>query len=180
MILHASILAAEKAKGGMDLLFPDEAEMIWGAAAFIVFFVVIAKLAMPGLRRVLRERTAKIQGQIEAAEHTRAEADGVLERYRAQLADAQTEGNRVIEEARRTAEAMAADIRRRADADAQTQLVRAQEDIRIERDRAISELRRELGELSIVLAGRIVQKNLDSESQRALVDRYIEELASLS
>ena len=175
------ILAQEHAPVEEDKFSPVNpvvSELIWAAIFFIVLFVIIAKVALPKLNATLAAREAALSGKLVAAEQTKAEADSVLAEYRAKLADAQAEGNRIIEEARRTAESIATERRASAEAEAQALVTRAQSEIQAERDRAIGALRSELGSLSIDLASRVVGRSLDNEAQRGLVDSYIDQLTS--
>lgn len=157
---------------------PHTGELIAAAIFFLVLFAIVAKVVLPKLNATLAAREKALSGQLTEAENTRAQADQVLAEYRAKLADAQAEGNRIIEEARRTAESLAAERRASAEAEAQALVQRAQADIQAERDRAIGTLRTELATLSIDLAGRVVGRSLDSEAQRGLVDSYIDQLTS--
>jgi F-type H+-transporting ATPase subunit b len=159
---------------------PVIGELIAAAVFFALLFLIVTRVALPKLNATLAAREQALAGQLTAAETTRSEADQVLAEYRAKLADAQAEGNRIIEEARRTAESIAAERRAGAEAEAQALVTRAQADIQAERDRAIGALRSELGSLSIDLASRVVGRSLDSEAQRGLVESYIDQLTTSS
>ncbi len=171
------LLAAEEPGADYPPLKPETAELIWGAIFFVLLFLFISRVVLPRINATLAARQQAVAGQVTAAEETRAEADQVLAEYRAKLADAQGEAQRIIEEGRRTAEQIVADARGRAEGEAEAIVSRAQSDIQIERDRAIAALRSELAGLSIELASRVVGQSLDGDAQRALVDRYIDELA---
>jgi F-type H+-transporting ATPase subunit b len=169
--------AAEEGAKELEVL-PDPDELLWGSLFFLVLLIVLIKFVFPKVNEGLAKRTAKIQGQMDAAEAVRREADGVLEEYRRQLADARTEASRIIEEGKRTAEALKADITARAEAEAREIVARAQADVAGERDRAIASLQRSVGDLSLTLAGRVIGAELaNPEAQRALVDRAIAELS---
>jgi F-type H+-transporting ATPase subunit b len=172
------VLAATEGEDPFSPVSPQLTEIIWAAAFFFILLFILYRVAWPKLQAGLAARQAAIAGSIEAADATKAEADGVLAEYRAKLADAQSEAQRIIDEGRKTGEKVVADARARADVEAQALLTRAQADIAAERDRAISALRGELASLSIDLASRVVGKSLDSAAQRSLVDSYIDELAT--
>src|SRR5947207_768496 len=94
----------------------------------------------------------------------------MLADYRAQLANARDEGNRIIEEARQTAEQLRRDLQARAEEESQTIVSRAQEEIRAERDRVFQDLRRQVGEIAVELAARVVGQSLDKASHEPLTD----------
>jgi len=107
-------------------VMPHVGELIAVAIFFVTLFAIVAKVVLPKLNATLAAREQALAGQLTAAETTRSEADQVLAEYRARLADAQAEGNRIIEEARRTAESIAAERRAAAEAEAAALVSRAQ------------------------------------------------------
>lgn len=165
---------------GLDLVLPAFAELLWGLICFAILFFLIWKKAMPALNRMLEERAASIQGQQQAAESERQQAEQVRRQYESQLADARSEAGRIIEEARGQAERVRADIVARAEAEADQIKARAREDAQADRGRLVSDLRHQVAAMSVDLAGKIVQRELDPERHRALVDQYINELSGLS
>lgn len=173
------LLAAEggEERSGVDVILPAAAELFWGAVAFVILYVVLSKLAFPKLNEVLEERRAAIQGQLEESESRLREADDIKARYEAQLQDAKSEANRIIEEAKSTAESLRRDIVAKAESEAQAIVHRAQTEVAAERDRALQELRGEVAGMSVELAGRIVEKELDKSSHQQLVDSYIQGLS---
>ena len=163
--------------GEANPILPSANELIWGSIAFIIVFVLLAKFAFPPAAKALQERTSKIQGDIDSAEHDREEAAQMLADYRRQLAAAREESNRILDDARKTAEQLRRDLQTKAEEDASRMIDRAREDIAGERERAISEIRREVGSLAVDLASRVIGESLDRDRQLSLVDRYIEDLA---
>lgn len=175
-MLHVHLLA--QAEDKFSPVTPVLSEMIWAAVFFLLLFFVVSKVALPKLNATLAARENALSGKLVAAEDVKTQADTVLAEYRAKLADAQSEANRIIEEGRRTAETIVADARTRAESEAQALLTRAQGDIQSERDRAIGALRSELATLSIDLATKVVGTSLNTDASRALVDSYIDQLTS--
>jgi F-type H+-transporting ATPase subunit b len=115
---------------------------------------------------------------MESAEHARMEADAELARYKEQLAGARDEGNRIIEEARRTADQLRVDLQAKAEQESQAIVQRAQEEIRAERDRVFQELRTQVGEIAVQLAGKVVGAELDTSSHDRLIEEYIDQVAA--
>jgi len=163
-----------------DLLYPKLSELVIGAIAFFVLFAFMYKWVVPMVNKALEARQAKIQGDLEKAEATRHEAEQQLSDYREQLSGAREESNRIIEESRRTAEAMRQEMAKRAEEESAAIVARAQDEIRVERDRVFQELKAQVGELSLELAGRMVGESLDRDRQLRLVDEYINELGRLT
>ncbi len=168
-----SLLAA----GGAQLILPAPAELVWGTVAFILFLGIMYKFAFPKINSVLEERIEAIQGRLEHAQQQVNDAERMRERYENQLAEAKSEANRIVAEARENAEALRRDIVQKAESEAEAIKQRAQTEARSERDRTVQQLRAEMGRLSVQLAEKIVQRELDEEAHEGLIDRYIETLA---
>jgi F-type H+-transporting ATPase subunit b len=177
-VISAVLLAAEEVSDKKDL-YPKLSELILGAIAFGILFVFMAKWVIPRVNQTLEARRDKIQGDLEKAEQARRDAQKELSDYRQQLAGAREEANRIIEEARHTAESMRKDLTVRAQEEYDQILARAQDEIRTERDRVFQELRTQVGELSLALVGRVIGDSMDQGRQKRLVDQYIDELATM-
>ena len=178
MLATAFALLAQAEKSDKENLYPHAAELIVGAVAFAIIFFFMWKWVFPRVNALLEERRAKIQGELEKAETTRVEADKMLVDYRAQLANARDEANRIIEESRRTADQLRVDLQAKAEQESQQVVARAQEEIRAERDRVFQELRSQVGEIAVELAGKVVGQSLDKATHERLIDEYIDQVAS--
>ncbi|CAN5652336.1 MAG: F0F1 ATP synthase subunit B [Actinomycetota bacterium] len=176
------VLATEAGEeaSGLDLVLPDTAELIWGLVGFALLMVVMVRKVFPALYKMLDERSAKIQGQIEEAESQRQEAEQLRRQHAEQLADARSEANAIVEQARSDAERVRADVTSRAEEEANQIRSRARQDADSERGRVIQDLRGQVATLSVDLASQIVRRELDPERHRALVDQYINELSGMN
>lgn len=181
MLLSMQILAVEEAGegGGLNLL-PDTAELIWGLVAFLLLFAVLRKFAFPKLNATLDERASLIQGRIDQAGQAEEQAERLRRQYEEQLAQAREEAGRIIDEARGQAERLRADIVAKAEEEAAGIVQRSREEIEAERGRLVQSLRGQFAALSVELAGKIVQRELDESTHRDLVDQYINELSGMN
>lgn len=164
---------------GQLQLLPETPELIWGAVAFTVLMAILGFLVFPRLNQALDERTARVQGQIEDAEAVRGEAEQLRRQYEEQLAGAKDEAQRIIEEAREQGERIRSDAQTEAEREAQQIRARAREDAEAERSRVVQDLRNQVASLSVDLAGRIVERELDEQRHRDLVDSYIDNLSGM-
>jgi F-type H+-transporting ATPase subunit b len=158
-------------------LKPENNEIIWGSLAFLVLLVAMWKWGVPAVRNMERQREERIRNDLESAEKTRIEAEEEKRSYDAQLADARNEAGRIIDEARQAAEVVRRDLIARAEEDAREIRERATADIANQTTQAMAQLRAEVAQLSIDLAGRIVERNLDTDTNRQLVENFIDQLA---
>jgi F-type H+-transporting ATPase subunit b len=165
--------AVEDCKKAPSLITPAVPEMIWGGLAFLIVFLLLVKFAFPALKKGVKAREEKIRSDLEAAEKARQEAEDERAKYQKSLADARGEANRIVEEAREAAERVRQDTIARAEADAAEIRSRAAEDIGLARDRAMADLRSQVADISIELAEKIVERNIDRSTQEQLIESYI-------
>jgi F-type H+-transporting ATPase subunit b len=168
-------LAAETASS--NPLIPSWPEFVVGTILFFLVFGFLAKIGMPRIIKTLEERHEAIEGGINRADEAQAEAQQLLEQYRAQLDDARHEASRMREEAREQGAAIIAEMRERAEAESRRIIDAAQAQIEAERQQALASLRTEVGSLATELAGRIVGESLaDAARQGRMVDRFLADL----
>jgi F-type H+-transporting ATPase subunit b len=165
--------ALEDCKKSKSIISPALPELIWGTVAFVVVAFALVKFAFPMIKKSLADRTEKIRGDLERAEQARTEAEEEKRRFEASLGDARGEANRIIEEARQSAEQVRRDLTARAEAEAAEIRSRAQQDAQLATQRAMTDLQGRIGDISIELAEKIVERNLDRDTQQALVESYI-------
>jgi len=171
------VFIAAADNGGIALL-PDLSELIWGLVAFLLLLGFMTKFVFPKANTALDERRAAIQGKMEEADNKLVEAEEARRSYEASIADARGEANRIIEEAKKAADQVRADIIAKAEAEASALVERARADVASERDRVLQELSTQVGSLSVELASRIVERELDAATHENLVDDYIQRLSS--
>jgi F-type H+-transporting ATPase subunit b len=158
-------------------LLPSWPEFIIGIICFVVVFGVLGRLLMPRILKTLEEREDAIQGGINRADEAQAEAQAVLQQYRAQLDDARREAARIREEAHEQGAQIIAEMRTRAEAEARRITEAGQSQIEAERQQALTSLRAEVGALATELASRIVGESLaDTARQSRMVDRFLADL----
>ena len=179
LILPLAAEETEGGSGGLEILLPPLNELVAGIIAFAIVFFFVWKWGVPAINRMLEQRQAAISGQIEDAEKAKAEAESLLADYRGQLAEARAEGNKIIDEARQSADQMRADIIAKAEADAEQIRARAREEAAGEMSRALADARSQVGDISVDLAGKIVGESLDQQAHQALIDRYLADLEKL-
>lgn len=161
-------------------LLPAKNEIIFGGLAFLVVFLFLWKFGMPAIKAGMAARSDKIEGDLNAAESQRTEATEILTQYQAQLADARTESARIIEEARQAADEVRSGLQAKAEADIAELKNKATADIEAAKLQAVADLRGEVTALAIGAAEQVVGRNLDAETNAALVEAYINQVGANS
>ena len=158
-------------------LLPGKNEILWGSASFLVLLIAVWKFGVPAVKNMEQAREDRIRNDLEGAEKAKNEAEAEKAQYLAQISGAKEEAWRLIEEARQAAESVRVDLIARAEQEANDIRARAQADIANQTTQAMAQLRTDVASLSIDLAGRIVERNLDSDTNRQLVDSFIDQVA---
>jgi F-type H+-transporting ATPase subunit b len=165
------------AEGGTNVLAVPLDELIIGLSAFLIVFWALSKLALPGIRKALEERTAAVEGGIARAEAREAEAAALYDQYQAQMAEARTEAAQIRAQAQSDRLAMVEEAKREAAEAAAAVTARADAAIVAERASTVASLRQEVGTLAVTLAGKVVGESLEDDARaRATVDRFIADL----
>ena len=154
-------------------ILPDTSELIIAFAAFVILFLAMRQFAFPAVKKAMDARTERIRESLDSAEKAKTDAESILADYQRQLADAKNEANRIIEESRQTADSLRRDLMQRAEAEVAELRQRSAEDIAAAQDRALTDLRGRISELVIGAAEKVVERNLDRDTNIALIDSFI-------
>jgi F-type H+-transporting ATPase subunit b len=173
-----SLAATEVSVKAKNPILPEGKEILWAAIAFVIVFALLAWKAWPAIKSALEARQEKIREDLAKAEQARMEAETSLEEYKVQLAEARKDASTIIEEARVQADQVRQDLLAKAETDAAELRARAAEDIRLASERAMSDVQSRVAELSIELAEKVVERNLDRDTQIALIESYINQVGS--
>jgi F-type H+-transporting ATPase subunit b len=164
---------------GAQILFPAVPEIIVGVIAFALICFVLMKFVFPRMEQTFRARVDAIEGGLKRAEQAQAEANQLLEQYRAQLAEARTEAAGIRDEARADAAAIRDETLARAAEERDRIIAAGRDQLNADKQSLIRELRTEIGSLAVDLAGRIVGESLSDEARRrGTVERFLSEIES--
>ncbi len=181
-MLRISILAAEAggapATESHNPIVPELNELVYSLLAFVVLIVLFKKFAFKPVQQGLEARTKRIRDDLGAAESAKTEAEGVLADYRKQLNDAKGEADRIIDEARKSAEKVKADLLAKTNDEVAELKSKASADIEAARSAALASLQSSVAEIAIELAEKVVEKNLDRDTNKRLIDGFIAKVGS--
>jgi F-type H+-transporting ATPase subunit b len=162
-------------------IVPHVSEMIVGLVAFLLLLWLLQKFALPRFEQVFQARTDAIEGGLKRAAEAQAEAQRLLEQYRAQLAEARAEAAQIREGARADAVRISEEMRAAALAEQSRIVQRGEELLATQREHLVQQLRAEIGTLAVQLAGRIIGDSLaDEASRQRTVDRFLTEIEGMA
>src|SRR4030066_53643 len=113
------------------------------------------------------------------AQKTKKEAENLLGDYKRQLAEARSEAQKIINEGKSLGENMRKEIVQKAQEESNQIVKRAQEEIELQKQKAILELQEKIADLSIMAATKIINKSLNTEDNRRLVEEYVSKVGDL-
>lgn len=168
------------AEGAADasILVPKPAEFIPALVAFLVIWFVLAKKAWPQILKALDARQEKIQSDLDEADATKQKAAEELKEYEQKIAAAQQQADDIIAEAKRTAEEQRSQVRAQAQKEAADIITNAHNAVENERRSAMIDLTDSVANLSVQIASKIIDENLDEDKQRKLIEKYLTEVGS--
>lgn len=159
-----------------SLVQPAFGLIFWMALSFAIVFFLLAKFAWKPILNGLHDRERSIEDAIGEAKKAREEVAAMKASNEDLLQEARDERDRMLKEARDIRDKEIAEAKDRAKAEADALLARAREEIRNEKNAAITEMKNQVGELSIQVAERILREKLgDKAAQQALLDKVLKE-----
>jgi F-type H+-transporting ATPase subunit b len=150
--------------------------VFWTLLIFLVLLALLWKLGWPSLLKSVEEREHRIQQQLDEAERARAEAMALLEQHKALLVAGRVEAQDILAKARVVAEKEREAMVAAARLEGEALVGRARKEIVSEKERAVQALRRDAVDLSIAVASKLLEAQLDSEANRRLVTDYLQTL----
>jgi F-type H+-transporting ATPase subunit b len=171
----ATQLMAQESAGHepVNLLAPNTGLMFWTLIIFVVLFFVLRRFAFRPLTAAVEARERALEEAIQGAKRDREEAARQLAEQIKALEAARAEAQRVIAEGRTTGEKLRSDMLAQTKHQQQELLARARVEINNERARAIADLRREAVDLALAGASRVIERNLDDQTNRTLVESFL-------
>lgn len=147
--------------------------------SFLVLFGLLYFFAYKPILRMFDERSQRIKESVEQAARVKEEAAAAEEENRKKLEAAAKEGQEAIARAMRAGD----ESRQRAQQEAQVEaaglIEKARQEIQRERDEVVNEIRREFADLTVAAAGKVIEKSLDKEAHRELIEKVLEESTTL-
>ncbi len=147
---------------------------------FTILFVLLYLVAYRPVTRMLDKRAAKIKEGLDQSERIKGQAAQAEEEYRKRIEEASKAGQDLINRATRTAEEVRQQGQQKALEDAQALLTRARNEIQRERDEALGSLRREFADLTIAAAEKVIERSLDKQAHRDIIDKVLAEAPKIN
>jgi F-type H+-transporting ATPase subunit b len=144
--------------------------------AFGILYWFISKKAFGPLLGIMEKRKQTITEQLQSADQNRKQAEQLMAEQKQAIQDARKEAYDILEQARQTSGRQAEDIIAQGKAESVRLKEEAIRDIENEKNKAVAALRSQVSAMSVMIASKIIEKQVDEKSQEQLVDKYLKEV----
>jgi F-type H+-transporting ATPase subunit b len=151
-------------------------DILFQLLAFLILLLLLKKFAFKPLINVMKQREDHISGEIASAELRNAEAKQLIEEQQGLLKKAREESQSLIENAKKLGEQQKNDIIQAARDESERLKESAKQEIIKEREQAVTALREQVASLSVMIASKVIEKELDEQSQEKLIQDYLKEI----
>jgi F-type H+-transporting ATPase subunit b len=154
----------------------DPGLFIWTILTFLLLLTALAKFAWRPLLRALEQRQEAIRKSLDDAAQARQELERLQEQSTQIIAKARADADAVIVKSRADADRLREDMKQKARAEAEGIARNAERQIQLETQRALQQIRHEAVDLSVMIASKIIQRNLSKEDNERLIDEAIRQV----
>lgn len=153
----------------------------WGDVVFqlVIFLILLAllrKYALGPVMGIMKQREDHIANQLDSAEKNNADAMKLVEEQKQELVAARKEAQELLEKARKQADVQREEIVAAAKAEAENLKESAMREITREKELAVQSVQQQVASLSVLIASKVLEKEVKTEDQSAIFDQYLKEV----
>jgi len=161
----------------MGFVTPDYGTIFWMLIIFGIVLFILKKFAWGPILKALKDRERSISDALNSAEKARKEVAGLKASNDQIIAEARKEKDIILKEARDIKDKIIAEARVQANAEAQKGIEIARQQIIAEKDAAINDIKKQVAELSVMIAEKVIKKELENpKDQDILVKDLLKDL----
>ena len=158
------------------LVQPDPGLFIWTILTFLVLLALLAKFAWKPLLEALDSRQNAIRKSLDDAQRARQELERLNQESALIVNKARAEADQIIVGSRADAERLREDMKQKARAEADSIVKSAERQIQLETARALQQIRAEAVDLSVMIASKLLQRNLTKEDNDRLIEEALKQV----
>ena len=160
------------------LVQPDPGLFLWTILTFLVLLGLLAKFAWKPLLAMLDRREEIIRQSLDDAEEAKQELQRLQQESKEILSKARVEAQSILAKSRSEAEKLKGEIRQQAKAQADSILRDAEKQIQVETKKAIAVIKNEIVDLSLLVASKLIKRNLSKEDNQSLIEESLKQVES--
>lgn len=149
---------------------------IWYLVVFAILMLLVKHYAWGPVSDMMEKRRQKVIEDLDSAESNRKKAEILANEREAALKNSRQEATQILSDAKTNAQKIGSQIVADANNDAASIRKKAEADAKKAKADAINDARRQVADISVAIAEKIIAKNLSAEDQKDLVDQFIKGL----
>jgi F-type H+-transporting ATPase subunit b len=159
------------------LVSPDPGLMFWTIVTFLALVALLKRFAWGPLLAAIAEREARLKAEAAAAKQARDDSERIKAELAAHLAEAQARRQEVLDRAAKDGEALLAQFKAAAEDESRRLREKTAAELGREKERLVGELRREVADLSVAAAERLLRRSVDPAVEKAVLDEFLKDIA---
>ena len=146
---------------------------------FIQMYLIKRFLFKP-VHEILEKRRAAADAEIIQAEETKAKAEAIRAEYERNMQDARQKANEILDSARNTAAIQSEKILKEAQDQTFAMKNKAEKEIAQEKKKAVNEVKGEIGDMAVEIAGKVIEREINEKDHEKLTDEFISNVGEVS
>ncbi len=164
----------------LEFISIDAWTIIFQICNLLILFLLVKKFLWKRVMAVLDKRQEEIDGIYSAADKAKEDADQMKQEYTQRMSNAREEADRLVKNAVDTAQKRGDAIVEEARTEATHMKQKAESEIEQEKRKAYSELMGEISGMAADIAGRMVEREINPDDHRELVEEFIKSAGEAS
>lgn len=157
-------------------VLPELSSIIIQLISTLVLFLVLRHFLFGPVSKFLKERQNKIENNINEAKKNKEEAVNLKKDYEIKIIEAKDEAKGIVESARKRGEELRDEIVKDAKKEANSLIEKARKEIDREKAKATDDLKKEVSNIAIMVASKIIDKELDQKAHNDMISKFIDEV----
>ena len=158
------------------LVQTDPGLFIWTIVTFLVLLTLLAKFAWNPLLQALETRQNAIRKSLDEAQQAKVEMERLIVESGHIIQRARVDAEAIVSQSRVDGDRLREEIRAKARTEADHIVKNAERQIQLETSRALEQIRREAVDLSVMIASKIIQRNLSTQDNERLIDEALKQV----
>ncbi len=161
----------------MGLVTPNPGTIFWMVIIFGIVLFILGKFAWKPILNALKDREESIAKALNSADLARKEVEGLKADNEKIIAEARKEKDIILKEAKEIKEKIIVEAKEKASAETQKSIEQARQQIQSEKTAAINDIKKQVAELSVIIAEKVIKKELGNKGeQEKMVDGLIDDI----
>lgn len=162
-----------------SILTPDFGLLFWMLVAFLVVFVLLAKYGFPVIVKMVEDRKKFIDESLKNAREANEKLANIKSEGEDILRAAREQQAVILKEAMAARDNILKEAKEKAQREGQKLVEEAKAQIAVEKENAMREIRSQIGDLSIKIASKVVQRDMEQdEEQERFIEQVLKEMES--